>query len=154
TVEVTSGAEVLQSTTSSVSNTLIGRQVTDLPVVTRNALDLIVAQPGTQSPGTSRTSSINGLPKGSVNLTLDGLNIQDNLLKSSDGFFTEIQPKPDAVEEVSLTTAAGGADLLGEGAAQVRFVTKSGTNSFHGGVFSQNRNTYFNSNYYFNNIDG
>ncbi|HEV8146655.1 MAG TPA: carboxypeptidase-like regulatory domain-containing protein [Bryobacteraceae bacterium] len=154
TVEVTSGAEVLQTTTSSVTTTLTGRQITHLPLVTRNALDLIVIQPGAQSPGTSRTTSINGLPKGSVNLTIDGINIQDNLLKSSDGFFTEVQPKPDAIEEVSLTTAGAGADLLGEGAAQVRFVTRSGSNAWHGGVFAQNRNTFFNSNYYFNNIDG
>jgi hypothetical protein len=64
TVEVTSGAEVLQTTTSSVTTTLTGRQITHLPLVTRNALDLIVIQPGAQSPGTSRTTSINGLPKG------------------------------------------------------------------------------------------
>jgi hypothetical protein len=102
TIEVISGAEVLQTATSAVSTTLVGRQVNQLPMTTRNALELIVTQPGTQTPGTVRTSSINGLPKGSLNLTLDGVNIQDNLLKSSDGFFTEVQPKPDAVEEVIL----------------------------------------------------
>lgn len=154
TVEVTTGAEILQTTSSSVSSTLVGRQINQLPMSTRNALELLVTQPGTQTPGTARTSSINGLPKGSLNLTLDGINIQDNLLKSSDGFFTEVQPKPDAIEEVTLTTAGGGADVLGEGAAQVRFVTKSGTNEFHGGVFWQHRNTFFNANYYFNNQQG
>src|SRR5262249_42648642 len=35
--------------------------------------------------------------------------------------------------------------------AQIKFVTKSGTNQFHGGGFYQFRNTFFNSNYYFNN---
>ena len=154
TVEVTGGSEVLQTSTATVSSTITGRQINELPFTGRNALELIVTQPGTQTPGGPRTSSINGLPKGSLNITIDGVNIQDNLLKSNDGFFTSIQPRSDAIEEVTLTTAAAGAESLGEGSAQVKFVTKSGTNEFHGGLFWQHRNTAFNSNYYFNNIDG
>jgi hypothetical protein len=126
----------------------------ELPFATRNLLELVVTQPGTATPGTPRTSSINGLPKGSVNITIDGMNIQDNLLKSSDGFFANIQPKTDAIEEVTISTAGVGADAAGEGAAQVKFVTRSGTNDLHGGLVWQNRNTFFNSNYYFNNING
>ena len=154
TVEVSSGAEVLQTASSAVNSTLTGRQINEMPFTSqRNALDLIVTQPGTQTPGTPRTSSINGLPKGSLNITLDGINIQDNLLKSSDGFFAAIQPKSDSVEEVTMSTAGSGAESLGEGAAQVKFVTKSGSNHFHGGLVWQIRNAFFNSNYYFNNID-
>ena len=97
---------------------------------------------------------MNGLPKGSVNLTLDGANIQDNFLRSSDGFFTSIQPKSDAVQEVTVTTATPGAESGGEGAVQVRFITKSGSPEYHGGAFWQYRSKTFNSNYYFNNIDG
>ncbi len=154
TVEVSGGAEVLQTSTSTVSSTITGRQINELPFTTRNALELILTQPGTQTPGTPRTSSINGLPKGSLNITLDGLNIQDNLLKSSDGFFAAIQPKSDAIEEVTVSTANPGAESSGEGAAQVRFVTRSGTNEWHGGLLWQHRNTAFNGNYYFNNVDG
>src|SRR6266404_5401301 len=154
TVEVAGGAEILQTATSTVSSILTGRQINEMPFVSqRNALDLIVLQPGTQTPGTPRTSSINGLPKGSVNATLDGINIQDNLLKSSDGFFATIMPKSDAIAEVTLSTAAGGAESSGEGAAQIRFVTKSGTNEWHGGVVWQVRNDYFNSNHYFHSLD-
>ncbi len=36
----------------------------------------------------------------------------------------------------------------------MKFVTKSGTNEWHGGAFMQERNTYFDANTYFNNIDG
>ena len=53
---------------------------------------------------TSRNSQITGLPKGSMNITLDGINVQDNDLKSSDGFFTYIQPKTDAVGEVTMSS--------------------------------------------------
>ena len=153
TIEVSGGAEVLQTATSAVSSTLTGRQINEMPFTSqRNALDLLIALPGTQTPGTPRTSSINGLPKGSLNVTLDGINIQDNLLKSSDGFFAVIEPKSDSVEEVTLSTAGSGAESSGEGAAQVKFVTRSGTNQWHGGALWQVRNDYFDSNYYFNTV--
>ena len=40
------------------------------------------------------------------------MNVQDNLLKSSDGFFTTTQAKADAIAEMSLTTASVGAESL------------------------------------------
>jgi hypothetical protein len=150
TIEVTGASEVIQSATATVSSTLVGRQLVELPITTRNLLELVLTQPGTQTPGTPRTSSINGLPKGSMNISIDGLNIQDNLLRSDDGFFTTIMPRTDSIEEVTVSTAGLGAESAGEGAAQIKFVTKSGTNAFHGGGVWQNRNTFFNSNYYFN----
>jgi hypothetical protein len=153
-VVVSAGGELLQKEDTSVSTTITGRQISELPFTTRDALQLVLTLPGVQTPGAPRTSSINGLPKGSVNLTLDGANIQDNFLRSSDGFFTQIQPKSDAVQEVTVSTAVPGAESAGEGAVQVRFVTKSGTSEFHGGGFWQYRSPKFNSNYYFNNIDG
>lgn len=153
-VVVTAGGEILQTESTSVSTTITGRQIVELPFATRDALQLVLTLPGVQTPGAPRTSSINGLPKGSVNLTLDGANIQDNFLRSSDGFFTQIQPKSDAVQEVTVSTAVPGAESGGEGAVQVRFVTKSGSPEFHGGAFWQYRSPRFNSNYYFNNVDG
>ncbi len=153
-VVVTGGGEVLQTQSATISSTITGRQINELPFSTRDAMQLVLVLPGTQTPGTPRSSSINGLPKGSLNITIDGINVQDNLLKSSDGFFTATQAKADAVGEVSLSTATPGAESGGSGAAQVRFVTKSGTNDWHGGGFWQHRNTALNSNYYFNNLDG
>src|SRR4051794_14212531 len=153
TIEVTGTSDVVQSASATVSSTLVGRQLVELPITTRNLLELVITQPGTQTPGTPRTSSINGLPKGAVNISIDGLNVQDNLLRSNDGFFTTVMPRTDSIEEVTISTAGVGAESSGEGAAQVKFITKSGTNQFHGGGVWQNRNTFFNSNYYFNTID-
>ena len=153
-VVIQSGGEILNTETANVATTIAGKQIVELPFVTRDALQLVLTLPGVQSPGAPRTSSINGLPKGSVNLTLDGVNIQDNFLRSSDGFFTTIQAKSDAVQEVTVSTAVPGAESSGEGGAQVKFVTKSGTSDFHGGAFWQYRSPRFNSNYYFNKIDG
>src|SRR5215813_2079534 len=77
TVEVSAAAEVVQSTSATVSSTLVGRQLVELPLTTRNLVDLVVTQPGSQTPGTPRTTSINGLPKGTINISIDGLNVQD-----------------------------------------------------------------------------
>ena len=153
-IVVTGGGEVLQTQSATISSTITGRQISELPFSTRDAMQLVLVLPGTQTPGTGRSSSINGLPKGSLNITIDGINVQDNLLKSSDGFFTSTQAKADAISEVSLSTATPGAESGGQGAAQVRFTTKGGTNQWHGGGFWQHRNTALNSNYYYNNLDG
>jgi hypothetical protein len=154
TVEVSGGAEIIQATSASVSSTLTGRQVFQLPFATRNAVELLVTQPGTQTPTNPRSSTINGLPKGSLNVTIDGLNSQESMLKSSDGFFSYIYTPVDAIDEITLTTSAASVDATGAGAAQIKFVTKSGTNEFHPGAFWQVRNSALNANYWFNNRDG
>ncbi len=156
TVEVVGGAEVMQVTSATVSSDLTGRQVSELPIPSRNATDLIVTLPGTQTPAGPRNTTFDGLPQGTVNMTLDGINIQDNLLKNGSGgaFYPVVYPRTDAIEEVSVTTVAAGAESLGEGAIQVKFVTKSGTNVWRGGAFVQERNTFLNANTFFNNIDG
>ncbi|MEK6279035.1 MAG: carboxypeptidase regulatory-like domain-containing protein [Acidobacteriota bacterium] len=153
-VVVAGGAEVLETTQTSISSTITGRQINELPFATRDALQLVLVQPGTQTATVPRASTINGLPKGSLNITLDGINVQDNLLKSSDGFFTSTQAKADAVSEMTVSSATPGAESAAGGASQIRFVTKSGTNEWHGGGFWQHRNPALNANYYFNNIDG
>ncbi len=153
-VVITSGGSVIQTESANVASTIVGRQIGELPWATRDAMQLVLTLPGIQTPGAPRTSSVNGLPKGSLNISLDGANIQDNFLKSSDGFFTSTQAKSDAVEEVTVSTATPGSESAAGGAVQIRFVTKRGTNDYRGGLFWQHRNTALNSNYYFNQIDG
>ena len=153
TVTVVGGAELLQSQSATIGTTLIGRQITDLPNASRDALDLVLTMPGTATPGRPRTSTVNGLPKGALNITLDGLNAQDNLLKSSDGFFTFIRPRTDAVGEVTVSTSSPGSESSSEGAIQIKFVTANGTNEFHGGLYWYHRNPAINANYWFNNRD-
>lgn len=154
-VTVTGSSGVLLNKTSeTVSSSITGRQITELPFTSRDALDLVLALPGTATPGRPRSSSVNGLPKGAINITMDGINIQDNLLRSSDGFFAYIRPRIDAVEEVTVVTSNPGAGDAGDGAVQIKFVTKAGTNEWHGGAWWYHRNTALNSNYFFNNQAG
>ncbi|MEI9976124.1 MAG: carboxypeptidase-like regulatory domain-containing protein [Ignavibacteriota bacterium] len=154
TVNVTGGADLLQTTTATLATTVQTKQVTDLPYISRGGMDLFVTQPGVQTTGANRNSTINGLPGAALNVTLDGINVQTNTSKDTDGFYSLIPVRQDALEEITLTTSAAGADANAQGAATVRFVTKSGTNSFHGQLFEQLRNTDLNANTYFNNING
>jgi carboxypeptidase family protein len=154
TVTIMGGAEVLQTQTANIGNTITGRQITELPFSSRDALDLVLALPGTQTPARPRSSTINGLPRGSLTITLDGLPDQAEDSKSSDGFFTFVRPRIDAIEEVSLSSAVPGAESSGDGAVQIKFTTRGGTSEFHGGGYWYHRNTALNANYYFNNIAG
>ena len=153
TVTVVGGGELLQTQSATVGTTLTGRQISDLPTASRDALDLVLAMPGTTTPGRPRTSSVNGVPKGALNITIDGVNVQDNLLKSSDGFFTYIRPRTDAISEVTVSTSTPGAESSAEGAVQIKFVTQGGSNQYHGGVYWYHRNPALNANYWFNNRD-
>ena len=152
-VEVSSGGEVLQTETATVGTNITGRQINETPISSRDALDLILRLPGVASVGAPRQSSINGLPKGAIQLTLDGVDVQDNVLRSSDGFFTFVRPRVDAIEEVTVSTASPGAEATGDGAVQVRFATKRGTNDYRGTAYWQVRNTALNSAYWYNNRD-
>ena len=58
TVEVTAGAIIVQTDSATVSSTLQGRQVNDLPFTSHNVTELIASQPGTQnSDGVQSTPS-------------------------------------------------------------------------------------------------
>ena len=152
-VTVEASAAVLQTQSATVNTSLMGRQIVELPLVSREALDLALTLPGVTTPGRPRTSTVNGLAKGAINITMDGVNVQDNNGKSTDGFYTYVRPRLDAVEEVTVSTGAAGADSNGEGAIQIKFVTRSGSNEFHGSLYEYHRNPALNANYWFNNRD-
>jgi hypothetical protein len=151
TVVVEAGAEVLETSSTTVGTSITGKSITQLPLASRDALDLAILMPGAATTGRARQTSFMGLPKGAINITMDGINAQDNVLKSNDGFFTLIRPRIDSIEEFSISTAGQGAEQSSEGAVQIRFETKRGGNVYHGGGWWYHRNDYFNSNYYFSN---
>jgi hypothetical protein len=130
-VTVSSTSEIIQTQSTTVSSTITTNQITKLPLTSRSAMDFVNFLPGVSTPGGNRNATINGLPQGVINLTLDGINIQDNTNRTGDGFFAIVSPRLDAIEEVSVTTAGQGADA-GQGAVQIKFVTRSGGNNYTG----------------------
>ena len=78
----------------------------------------------------------------------------DNFLRNTDGFFASVTPRQDAVEAVSVTLSAAGAQVGGgAGAVTMAFQTRSGGNRFTGSAYEYYRNPDFNTNYVFNEIN-
>ena len=154
TVEVTSSAELINTQTATVASTLNADQITRMPTPTRNALNAVTFLPGVNTPGTNRDSTINGLPEGFLSITLDGVNNNDNFNRNTDGFFASITPRQDAVEAVTVTLAAAGAQTGGgAGAVTMAFETRSGTSRYKGTVYEYYRDPKMNTNYYFNVVN-
>jgi Carboxypeptidase regulatory-like domain/TonB dependent receptor/TonB-dependent Receptor Plug Domain len=154
TVLVTSSSELVNTQTATVAATLNADQLNRMPTPTRNALNAVTFLPGINTADTNRESRINGLPESFVQITLDGVSNNDNFLRSSDSFFASITPRQDAVEAVSVVTAAGGANVGGSGAVSVNFQTRSGTNRFSGTAYEYFRHPDLNSNNWLNERNG
>jgi hypothetical protein len=146
-------ATVVQSQSPAISTNLTGQQIQSLPLTSRNALDSLTSLPGFNTSGSARSSTVSGLPRSAVNITLDGMSVQDNFLKTTDGFFARLSPLLDSVEEVTVTTAGNTADTTGQGAVQIRFVTKAGTNQWVGTAYEYLRHDALNANSWFRNRD-
>jgi Carboxypeptidase regulatory-like domain/TonB dependent receptor-like, beta-barrel/TonB-dependent Receptor Plug Domain len=154
TITVLSSTELINTETATVAATLNADQLTRMPTPTRNALNAVAFLPGVNTTGTNRDSTINGLPEGFLSITLDGVSNNDNFLRNTDGFFASVTPRQDAVEAVTVTLAAAGAQVGGgAGAVTMAFQTRSGGNRFTGSAYEYYRNPSFNSNYYFNEVN-
>ncbi len=154
TVVVTSSSELINTENGTVAATLNSDQLTRMPTATRNALNAVAFLPGVNVTGTNRDSTINGLPENFLSITVDGVSNNDNFLRNTDGFFASVTPRQDAVEAVSVTLAAAGAQVGGgAGAVTMAFQTRSGGNRFTGSAYEYYRNPKFNTNYIFNEIN-
>lgn len=147
-------SSLLQTQSPGITSTIDVNQISNLPLTSRSALNFVINLPGVNTPGGSRDSTVNGLPQGAINITIDGMSVQDNQLKTTDGFFARVSPRVDAVDEVTVSTAAQGSDATATGAVQIRFVTRSGTNQFSGRSYYYLRHYKLNANTWFNNRDG
>ncbi|CAN5341531.1 hypothetical protein BH10ACI3_BH10ACI3_21270 [soil metagenome] len=150
-VTVTAGADIINSTNAELSSTVGNRQITELPLAARNPLSLILTQAGTGS-NPSQNTSINGGRTSSTNITRDGVNINDNFIRSNATDFSSSRVSVDNVEEFTLSSQSS-VDS-GFGSAQVAFVTPRGSNQFHGAGWEYNRNSHMASNSWFSNAGG
>lgn len=138
-VVVTGAADVVQTQTATVASTIDVKQIMQLPVITHTALDYIVSLSGVETSGSNtRGSTINGLPTSSINITLDGINVQDK--RGSEGFFMFIRPMMDSVEQITVSTSNPGAEASGSGGANIKMETRAGSNRFSASVYNTWRN--------------
>ena len=151
-VEVSADTVVLQTSNAEITAVIANNQLARLPTANRSPLALLSTQAGFGSNGRANTT-INALRVSYANVTLDGINIQDDFIRSNGLDFLPNQLLLDQVAEVTLSTSNAN-PALGNGAAQVTFSTPSGTNKLKGGLFWFNRNNALAANPWFSNANG
>jgi hypothetical protein len=126
------------------------RQIQDLPLNGRNPIELIRLQAGVAGIPARQQTTINGGRPTWTQVTQDGINIQDNFIRTNSLDFVPNRPTSDTISEFTITTNTQGADAAG-GASQVKLVTPSGASDFHGALYEFNRNSALAANSFFNN---
>jgi len=159
TVEVSSDAPQVDTTTGTLSQVIDRERVVDLPLNGRNAATLITLVAGVAdatnegngvNQGNGKTfpaavvTSANGTLPNQSNYLLDGGNNVDEMTNVNGPF-----PFPDALQEFSVQTSNYNAEYGQSAGAVVNIVTKSGGRQFHGSAFEFLRNGYFNARPYF-----
>ena len=150
TVEVTASQPEVQTDSIAMSSAIDKRQIQNLPLNTRNPLDLVKSLPGTSMVASDLF--VHGLRAQTVNLMQDGVNVSDNYVKTS-GFFSLVGSTVDSVSEFTVTTSTADSNA-GYGSTQVNMVTSSGSNNLHGSAYWYQRTSYLNANPYFNGLNG
>jgi len=159
TIEVTSAVPVLKTESTQVDTIIDAATNDNLPLASRNYVQLTLLAPGSVSTDPSSFSSgnntggygarplINGNREQANNFLLDGMDnnqVSDNLLGYT--------PSPDAIEEFNLITNNAPAEFGNFMGGIVSAAIKSGTNSFHGDVWEFFRNDKLNANSWSNNF--
>jgi hypothetical protein len=160
TVEVSASSGItLNTTDAAIGNDIDTRRMAELPSLFRtSAASLLTLAPGvvaTSDSGheqDSQTGSVTGSRADQGNITLDGLDVNDETIGQA---FTAVGSAPiDSIQEVHTTVGGLNADYGRSSGGQISLVTKSGTNNFHGALHEYNRNTLFAANDFFNNKNG
>ena len=158
-VTVTSEAPPLNLVDASIGNSFGENQVKDIPLDGRNVPELLSLQPGVTFTGNTlstslaaykdqdtRNGAINGARSDQSNITLDGVDVND---QNSGYAFTSVLPiTQDSVQEFRVTTTNYNADQGTGSGAQVSLVTRSGSNQWHGSAYEYLRNTLTSANDY------
>jgi len=150
-VEVTAAAdELLTAVTASVGTVLPSNQMKELPLVSRNVMDLVTtAMPGVTGTGNadSTFAGITANASANVSIAMDGVTM--NTGRHTQGLKPTFFVNPDMIDEMRVVVAP--VDAEGRGAAQIQMRAKSGTNQFHGAATWNIRNSALNANSWSNN---
>jgi hypothetical protein len=142
------GEATLNTTDATVGSVIDARSVSELPIQFRlDAANLMQLQAGVNDFG-----SITGARTDQGNITLDGLDINDQA--TGQAFSSTIPVSVEALQEIRTVTAGETADYGRSSGGGINLVTKSGSNNLHGNLREYNRNTLFAANDWFNNRSG
>ena len=146
-------APLVELTSSAISTTIDIKQIEELPLQGRDISSLAQLSPG--YTGSGGFGTWNGLPLIAQTNTIDGVVSSTSRMK----FAGNVQPGLEArLEDIQeMTVQSSQTDLnqgMGMAAMQVNFVTRTGSNTLHGRVFEDFRNTALNANSWTNNAIG
>ncbi|MGA9511012.1 MAG: carboxypeptidase-like regulatory domain-containing protein [Candidatus Sulfotelmatobacter sp.] len=157
TVEVAGTAPLVNTQDATMGHAFGADQIADLPFEGRDPGGILSLQTGVVFTGNSphiagasdsRAGSVNGARSDQTNITLDGVDDNDQLLGTA--FAGAIRAPLDSLEELKVTTSNSDADSGRSSGGQVSLVTKSGTNHIHGSLYAYNRPTFTTANDWFN----
>jgi hypothetical protein len=156
TVEVTSSAEMLNTTIANLGQVIENKYIVSLPNIGRNAMSLTYMTPGVVGSGgrSNSDNNTNFVANGSRNSTSDVLvdGVTVVTVEQNSGITDlKFSPSVDAVQEFKMQTNFFSAEYGQTGGAVVNMVTKSGTNDFHGTGYYFLRHADLNSNNWFSN---
>src|SRR5271165_5843550 len=154
-VEVCANAALVQSTVSSLGQTVMEDEILDLPLDGRNFSQLGTLQPGVvpltpgllEAGGPAREGqayAVDGQRPESNNFLIDGA---DNVNAVDAGFV--LKPPIDAIAEFRILTHNANAEFGRNTGSTTNIVTRSGSNSFHGAAWEFLRNDAMDSSDYF-----
>jgi hypothetical protein len=150
-VEATVGA-ALQTDTSNIAETKGSRELVDLPVAittraqgSTSAMSTLTAQPGVQTDSNNNISVAGTLPA-QLSISIDGISTMGPGSfngQGGAGAISELFPSFNAIAEIRISENLNPAEF--GGVADITTISKSGTNSFHGGAFENVQNDDFNA---------
>lgn len=161
-INVEAEGATVNTVDATVGNPFTKTQILQLPLQTRNVVELLSVQPGVTSTG-----EVLGARRDQNNVTLDGVDINDNQRAGiasagnssgsngnspGDAGLTAALPLPlDSLQEFRVTVGGQGAAQGRSSGGQVALVTRSGSNEFHGSAYEFHRNTATAANNWFSN---
>lgn len=156
TVEVTSQAPLLQPSNPNTATTITQRQIAMVPNSGGDLTYEAQIAPGAVMNSTGGYGNVeyNGLPSVSNNWTLNGLDNNNPNLNLNGSGATNLQLGLNNIQEVTVNTNSFGVDHGRQAGAQVNYISKSGTNQFHGNLFETWNGRAMNANDYFLNATG
>jgi len=154
-VEVSADATLVQSTVSSLGQTVMEHEILDLPLDGRNFSQLGLLQPGVvpltpgllEAGGPARQNqayAVDGQRPESNNFMIDGADNESSV----DGGFV-LKPPIDAIAEFRILTHNASAEFGRNTGSTTNIVTRGGSNSFHGAAWEFLRNDAMDSSDYF-----
>jgi hypothetical protein len=145
-LEVKANADVIDTTSTNLGQTVGDREILDLPLNGRHFTQLGLLQPGVvpitpglaAAGGTLREGqayAVNGQRPESNNFLIDGA---DNFNGVDGGFV--LQPPVDAIAEFKILTHTANAEFGHSTGSTTDIITRSGTNNYHGALWEFFRN--------------